>query len=198
MVSFPYDLLVDLAEGRVPLAEAASIRARIATDARAQAELEAIEQLIALMRSDDSIDAPAHVLARAFRLVRREEAPSAAGLLRRIAAALRSDSWQAPLAAGLRTDQPTTRDLVYTAEDRDLDLQIAPSGNLWQLRGQVLGPDDPGSITLSSGQILVSVELSDLGEFTLPPLPPGSYELVLRQGDREIVIAELELGPSPR
>lgn len=195
MQPIPYELIVDLAEGRVDPAEAAALRARIAADSTAKAQLASLEALVRLMRDDDSVDAPEHVISRAVRLMRRPE--PAPGPLQRLIAVLRLDSWQAPeLAAGLRSGQVWPRALLLSAGDRDLDLQIGPRGEGWQLSGQVLGPEEQGTVALSGSGLRLSVPLNELGEFVLPPVGAGRYVLQITQGAREIVVSDLELGPS--
>lgn len=197
MQPIPFELLVDLAEGRLAPLEVAELRARIAADPLAQAELAAIEELIGLMRSDDSIDAPEHVIGRALRLMRQPLASPAPGALRRLVATLRNDSWQPPrLAAGFRSVQAWPRALLLSAGDRELDLQIGPRGAQWELRGQVLGPEEPGVVVLSNTDERVTAALNELGEFVLPPVAAGRYTLTLTQDDLEIVVPDLELGPS--
>ncbi|NJN19175.1 MAG: hypothetical protein HC822_24440 [Oscillochloris sp.] len=198
MPSFTHEQLIDLAEGRIAPVEAAALREQIAAEPAVLTELRAVEALIALMRSDDSVDAPEHVINRALRLMRPPVSSVEPGLLRRIAAVLRSDSRQMPLAMGMRSEQSAARNLVYNAEDRDLDLQILPSGALWQVRGQVLGPEESGTAELRNDQTFVSAELSELGEFVLPPVAADRYQFLLRQGDREVVIEDLEVGLLPQ
>jgi hypothetical protein len=94
MTPITAEQIIDLAEGRLPPSEAAALRARIATDPVAQAELQEFEALISLMRDDDSVDAPDHVIARALRLM-RPSAPAPKGeIMRRFIATLLGDSWQ--------------------------------------------------------------------------------------------------------
>lgn len=197
MSSIAYELLVDLAEGRLSADDATALRAQVAADPTAQAELAAIERLVGLMRGDTSVDTPAHVINRALRLVRRAEAPTLPPALRRLIATLRSDSWRMPLAgAGLRTSQTWPRALLLNAGDRELDLQISPYGNLWRLQGQILGAEEAGHVGLNGGERHISAALNEHGEFTLPPVSPGRYTLIITQGDVEIIVPELELGPS--
>lgn len=187
--------LIDLAEGRLPPGDAASLRRRIAADPSSAAELAAFEELIGLMRSDESVDAPEHVIARAARLVRPQANAPSAGILTRILATLRSDSWQRPLAAGLRSGQSGPRSLTYSAEAWDLDLQITRQAGGWQLRGQLLGPELAGSVALRGGASTVTTVISELGEFGLPPVEAGTYALYLSLGEHEIVVSPVELGP---
>jgi anti-sigma factor RsiW len=193
----PYELLVDLAEGRLPVTEATALRARIANDPLAKARLKELEQLIGLMRADKSVDAPEHVIARATRLMRRPEPARGQPVLRRLIALLTSDSWRTPEAAvGLRSLQAWPRAILLKAGDRELDLQVGPRGERWQLSGQVLGPEAPGTVTLSGPGDRVTTVLNELGEFTMPPVPAGFYTLTVTQDDLEIVVPNLEIGPS--
>jgi anti-sigma factor RsiW len=197
MEPVPYELLIDLAEGRLAETEAAALRARIVDDPLARARLSELEELISLMRADDSVDAPEHVVARAARLARRPEPTRQQPALRRLIALLTSDSWRgAGAGAGLRSLQAWPRAILLKAGDRELDLQIGPRGERWQLSGQVLGPEAPGSVTLSGPGDRVSATLNEIGEFTMPPVPAGFYTLTVTQDDLEIIVPSLEIGPS--
>lgn len=193
----PFDKLVDLVEGRLPPAEQAELRAQVAAWPAATAELAWLERTIELMRTDKLEDAPPHIVAR---VVSRPLGPKPATeqphLLRRLVAALSFDSLQMPLAAGIRSGQPAARQLLYHAEDRDLDLRLTPGGAQWVVSGQVLGPDEGGQVELYGPSGTVRADLNTLSEFTLPPVSPGSYTLILRQGAVEVEIPELELGTS--
>lgn len=194
MERVPYELLVDLAEGRLMPLEAAALRGRIAADPEALGQLAEIEALIGLMRADDSVDAPEHVIARAVR-IGRAIAPAPGGL-RRLIASIRSDSWAAPgLAHGLRSVQAWPRAILLRAGEREIDLQVGPKGEHWQISGQVLGPESPGEATLSGPTELVKARLNELGEFTLPPVVSGRYTLTITQAGLEIVVPNLEIGP---
>ncbi len=194
MQQIPYDVLVDLVEGRLSEAEAAALRARIAADSSAQAEVAALTELLVLMRDDDSVDAPEHVIQRALRLM-PQSANRPIDTLRRLIASLVHDSWRAPqLATGLRSVERWPRSLLLRAEDRELDLQIIPRGAQWQLVGQVLGPEAPGVAILSGPSGEVVAELNELGEFVFPALQAGRYTFILRHNDMEISVPELEIG----
>lgn len=198
MPNVTHEQLVDLAEGRLPAAEAALLRSQVAADASAATELAALEAIIDLMRSDDRCDAPDHVINRALRLIRKPIPAPQPGMLQRIIAVLQSDSRAQPLAAGLRSGQAVVRSLVYNAEDWDLDLQLTTHSDRWQLRGQLFGPELAGSVTLSGGPAPVTTALNELGEFSLPPVAVGSYSLLIQIGTREIIIKPLELEPLTR
>jgi anti-sigma factor RsiW len=194
MQPFPDEQLADLAEGRLQTEAAHALRAQIATDPAALETLSAFETIMGLMRDDDSIDAPEHVIARALRLMRQPAPLSAPGLLQRIVAVLRSDSRQLPLTSGLRSGDDLPRSLIYHADTFDIDLQIAPRAGRWQLQGQILGDQLHGTVLLSSAQQSLSAPINELGEFSLPPVDAGSYMLLIQLESHELLIEELELG----
>ncbi len=186
-----FEQLVDLAEGRLAGREREQVEARLAADPDTAALAAWVAKVLGIMRSDEASDAPEHLVNRAIRLLRPAPAPP---LLRRLLAGLRFDSAAQPLVAGLRSDQAAPRQLLFAADDRDLDVRITGAGGLHQLAGQVLGPDDGGSIELIGESLLVRAELNQLSEFTLPPVAAGRYRLLLRQGQLEIETHTFELG----
>jgi hypothetical protein len=188
----PYEQLVDLAEGQLPAETATQIRNRIANSPAAD-ELIALEQMLRLMRSDHSENAPSHVINRALRLMRRPQVSLPAELTRRILAFLRFDSQTQPLAAGIRSGTAEIRQLIFVAEDTELDIRITPDGDQWRVSGQVLGPDAEGLVQLVGETSTTETILNELSEFQLPHVLRGRYSLVLHLGNSEIV-AEVEIG----
>lgn len=188
--------LVDLAEGRLGAEAATALRAQIAANPTAQANLATIEQLIGLMRADTSIDAPEYVVARALRLMPPHAVAHQPTLLVRIVAVLRSDSRRQPLAAGLRSEPSNTRSLIYNAEEYELDLELVPRAGRWHVRGQIFGPELDGNVTIDGDAGEQNAPISNMGEFHLPPVATGRYTLLVQLGSREIVVHGLELGSS--
>jgi hypothetical protein len=193
MATVTHAQLVDLAEGRLPAQAADALRQQSAADPALRAELAAVEELISLMRSDTSVDAPAHVIARAVRLMRKPQPGTEPGLLQRITAALRSDSGALPLAIGMRAGHVTVRRLSFTAEPWTVDLQVMPRAGVWQLRGQLFGPDLVGSVILSGVGEPATAPIDELGEFLLAPEQAGVYTLTVQLGAHAIVLEPLEL-----
>jgi hypothetical protein len=188
-----HEQIIDYIEGRLSETQRDALLARATKEPAVAAEFAYWQSVIGLMRSDASEQAPTHVVNRALRLMRPVVAAPKPSLLSRIVAALRFDSFSQPLAAGARSDD-RPRDMFYNAEDRDIDLQIVPRGLLWQVRGQVLGPDETGTAVLINDLNTYQAQMNHMGEFTLPPVAKGRYTLLLQQGDREIEISDLELG----
>lgn len=191
----PFANLADLAENRTAPDVKTESMAHLSTCSRCGNELRRVEQLLQTMRSDREPDAPRDLLAYAVNLFSQSRQSDAPSILRRVIAALTFDSGTnlAPVF-GMRSGTSATRQLVYSAESNDIDLRFTPQGDRWVVTGQVLGEDCAGSqVTLTGETESASVGMNELCEFTLPPVLPGNYALLLRIANLEVEIPELEL-----
>jgi hypothetical protein len=122
--------------------------------------------------------------------------------LSQIAAVLSFDSWAVPvLAQGMRSLRSPTRHLLFSAEGRDIDLRISPAAEAFVLAGQILGPDEAGTVQLlaeGSAEVARAVSLDAMGEFRIEGLAAGTYALSLQmhtdKGTDIIVLPPLEVG----
>jgi hypothetical protein len=129
-------------------------------------------------------------------------APNPAAVLRsmlnRIVAVLAIDSWATPPPAlAMRSLRSPTRHLLFSAQGRDIDLRIAPAHEAFSVLGQILGPDESGSVEARQQDQAALVQITQLdamGEFRLDGLAPGSYVLTFRVGVDEIVLPAVEVG----
>ncbi|MCU0969107.1 MAG: hypothetical protein MUF03_09855 [Rubrivivax sp.] len=157
----------------------------------------------ALRRSRTLADAPEPLVRRAIDLfaarARATPAP-AAGLRRRLVAALAFDSMGAPgLAFGLRSDAAATRQLLYSADGRDIDVRVAGvGGGRWRIAGQVLGPDASGFARLrDAAGNRREAAWNEVSEFAFDDVEPGDWVLELSGGDWEVELPPLALRPAP-
>lgn len=188
--------IVDLAEERLVAAEAAAASEHLRSCDRCAAEYRSIADLLSLIRTDTGEDAPREVVARATGLFRSrarrpEPRPS---LLRRITAAVGFDSAQLQPRLGLRSASSGVRQILYSAEEFDLDLHLHPTGTSWTVAGQILGPCSEGEVELHGPAQSLKVPLNALCEFSLEPVPPGTYTLVLHLPDIELEVNALTIG----
>lgn len=193
----PYERLVDWAEGRLAPDQQAAVAAHLATCTRCRAEAERVERMVNAMRADDSRDAPPAVLARALQLFRTRAVTPAPSLVQRIVAALRFESTPLTPAFGLRGESAAVRQLIYTAGDSaiDIDLRIEPAADGWQVSGQLLGDDlGPGVARLHGAAFSAEAPIDALSTFTLPPAPAAVYTLTLTWPTLAIAVEELVLG----
>ena len=190
-----FSALADLAENRTTTDEGSAAMTHISTCTKCGNELRELEQVMLMMRTDTEPDAPRDLIAYAVNIFAQRRESGAPSLLRRIVAALTFDS-SANLAPafGVRSGQTTSRQLVYSAEGNDVDLRLMPLDDQWVVAGQLLGESwEAGEVILEGETGTAAVRLNELCEFTLPPMPSGNYTLVLRLGNIELEVPQLEL-----
>jgi hypothetical protein len=162
------------------------------------------DQLVHHLRAASRLeDAPESLIQRALGLLPAAAPaplPSWSELgagLRRVLAALVLDTAGAPAPAlGLRSGAASVRQLLFSAEGRDIDLRVTPvaaGAGRWMLVGQVLGPDLAGRVLLCAvptyplppGEVpdQHAAVLTDLAEFRFGPVPAGRWQLVLLTED---------------
>jgi hypothetical protein len=191
----PFTAIADLAENRAAADESSTLMRHISTCTKCGDELRRLEQVILMMRTDTEPDAPRDLIAYAVNIFAQRRESGASTLLRRIVAALTFDS-RANLAPafGVRSGQTTSHQLVYTAEGNDVDLRLTPLEDQWVVAGQLLGEGcEAGEVRLEGETGTAAVRLNELCEFILPPMPSGKYTLVLRLGNIEVEVPQLEL-----
>jgi anti-sigma factor RsiW len=193
----PFRKLSDYVSGDLPLVERVDVDAHIAVCSRCAAELDELERLTQLMRTDTGEDAPPHVIKRALELFRarsEQENPSA-DLRRRVLAVLHFDSLGLAPAFGVRSGKPGARQLLFSTHVNEIDLRIEPAGQGWLVSGQVLGGATTSGTALLQGATGVSeTSLNELNEFALPPVEAGTYKLILNLTDVEVEIEEIRIG----
>lgn len=163
--------------------------------AGADAELES-----ALRLSRTLTDAPESLIQRALGLWQartppRQAEPGAplAGLRRRLSALLDFDS-ATSAAAGLRSGGDGMRQLLFSAEGRDVDLRIAAHGGTrCRISGQILGPDEAGVALLTCGDFQAETAWNELSEFSFEDVPPGRCRITLRSTEWELVLPDMDI-----
>ena len=183
------ETLADIAENRATSETREAALSHISTCSTCHDLLRRLQQLILTMKADSTADAPRDVLTSAINIFSQEKRSP----LRRIVAFLIFDSNTGP-AFGVRSLAAASRQMLYQAEDTDVELRITVQNDECILAGQVIGEGCAGAQVEISGVAGRSkATLNEVCEFTLPPVPAGNYLLTVRMLDREIEIPELEL-----
>lgn len=152
----------------------------------------------ALKASRTLVDAPEHVIQRAidvFAARSAAPAPRPAGLRQRLQALLSFDSaGLSPAAAGVRSAGGGTRQVLFSAEGRDIDLRIGPSSAAgWQVSGQILGPDEIGTVELRCGEFQARTAWNELSEFRFDGVPGGTCQLTLHSDDWQLDLPDVQI-----
>ncbi len=187
--------LLDYVEGRLTLAEQSSVEAHLASCAACNSQVAAFQRVISVMRSDDTQDAPEHMVNRAIRLFRTQHPHTVEpGLRRRLVAALRLDSAQQRLAFGMRAAPRAARELLFDIDDEsELEVRIEPTEGGWRVAGQILGTCTGGQVLVEGSAGQTATELNAQCEFSLPPQPGAIYKLLLRLENVDVEVPILEL-----
>ena len=111
------------------------------------------------------------------------------------------DSWAQGAVSGAR-GASADRQLLYSVDAVDLDLQISPSGQHHglALRGQILTEaSQPGELegitirVLSAGEERALRLTDELGRFSISDLAPGAYSMQVELDEQDILIEEIVL-----
>ena len=184
------ETLANIADDRVTAEARKAAMSHLSTCSTCREVLHTLQQLILMMRTDNTKDAPRDVLTSAINIFSREKRLP----LRRIVALLIFDSRNAGPAFGVRSLPAASRQMLYSAEEIDLELRITVQNDECILAGQVIGEGCvEGHVEISGVAGKSTTTLNEVCEFTLPPIPAGNYSLTVRMLDREIEIPELEL-----
>ena len=188
----PFTELAELAEERSKSSPEAL--AHLATCSECSNQLQSITQMIGLMNSDATEDAPAELVQYAKNIFRSKVVTHGPSLLQIIVASLTFDSLTNAPAFGLRSQTTAGRQLIYSTETADIDVRVSPENEQWQIGGQVLGADcTGGDVSIESDDFSASAQLNELCEFSFGSVPAGAYKIAIRLPDILIETPRLEL-----
>ncbi|HEV8167974.1 MAG TPA: hypothetical protein VGP59_01475 [Pyrinomonadaceae bacterium] len=184
------ETLVDIVEGRATSAALEGAVAHITSCSDCVDTLRRLQQVIFTMKTDTGPDAPRDLLHSAINIF----SPEKRSPLRHIIAILTFDSRVAGPAYGIRSLRSSSRQLLYSAQDTDLDLRVTVQNDECIVTGQVIRADCVnGQVEISGDAGSATASLNEVCEFTLPAIPLGNYALRINMPDVQIEIPELEL-----
>lgn len=149
-----------------------------------------INEIIRLMRTDESIDAPTNAIQRSKNIFRTRVVEPKKSIVKKVLAVLQMDLSPNRAAFGERSASASqARQMFFQAGENALDIRIIKTERNFNLRGQILG-EGFTSGTAKIGEI--ETQINELGEFKLE-IPGGIYNLTAQSGEKEIVIEGLEV-----
>lgn len=188
------EVLTDIAEdrGELKLRIRKAAKAHLAICSACGDTLDHLRRVIRLMRSDTSEEVSPQVLSAAVNAFQPKTPPA----LRRVVAVLTFDSRNSPPAFGIRTVRVASHQLLYSAQESDLELRLTVQNEKCVVAGQVFREScSGGMVEISGANGSAEASLNELCEFTLPAVPPGHYLIRVKMVDVEIEVPELELRP---
>lgn len=199
-----FETLLDFVENRLSQATRQQVMEHLASPCVVcQADVQAISDLLYLLQAEPLSEAPSATLRRAIRLFRRlQERPRTDTRLRLIAH-LVFDSRLVPSALAAARGVGGERQMLYTAEGLDIDLQVNAENDQRTIRlmGQVMPvDDDPRQVQgrlvrlRQEDEVAATATTDELGTFSFRAITPGDYELWLELPHVEVWIPYLALG----
>lgn len=198
MAHLKYAILLNYLEDHLSAEERGRVDAHLAGPCwECARRLALLRTVLHSMKEDQTVAPPEDVLKRAADILRsRRDLPERKPWLR-VVAALRFDNRLQP-AAALR-GPARTRQMLFTTEQVDIDLQIKPGRTDYDLLGQMLSTRHssetaPAFVSLQNdtGTLLRATETDPLGQFAFRQIPSGRYELVFDFEKQEVAITGLE------
>jgi hypothetical protein len=185
--------IADLALGENFDAETA---AHLESCPQCELELTRTRQLVEVMRTDTTEDAPPFAVAAILRAFdRRLNKKQTASIGQKLRAVLRLDSAQLAPSFGFRSGGAAdSRQLLFFAGEGTLDLRITPHETGWIISGQVLGQICDGKVKLTGNSVNLETEFDSQCEFALPPIPGGTFRLRLTSENFDVEVPDLVIG----
>lgn len=191
-----FETITDLALGA---SEDAPARAHIEACPECELALARVASLVGVMRQDVTEDAPVFAIAAILRAFdERQTKPQISqvpSLREKIRTVLRLDTAQLVPNFGFRSaGVVNSRQFIFPAGNGVFDLRITPTDGSWTISGQVLGEILDGKIELQGEEINLVTDFDSQSQFTLPPIPGGSYRLRLYSESFDVEVPDLFVG----
>ena len=191
-----FENLLEYVSQTLPPTDQALAEAHLAGPcAECRIDLQRARQILhVLAQPDRTVAPPPEVARRASALF---EPRSTWTAIPQIVAKLLFDSYQQAPAAALR-GASHTRQLLFSTEDLDIDMQITPERNSATLIGQVLrrsAVEQPAmhAVRLYQAGEVMDTSFSDtLGQFTFRAVPPGRYDVGVGVDPQMVIIQGVE------
>jgi hypothetical protein len=179
--------------GLLPRDQAIAVTRHLAECPRCAAEVAQLGNYLAELESDLKLSrlerAGEHVRLLLAHLVSGGEGPGRAG-----------QAGLAPGYAALRGEE--SEPLFYQADEIQVALEVHPDADQperWSILGLVMGVGTPRELEVHvwrAGQRVATMRVEDTGNFFIPNLTAGRYDLILDGPGVEIYIQELDVGNS--
>ncbi len=143
------------------------------------------------MQTDDSVDAPQDAIKWSKNLFKARVREQAPGLIERIIGVLSQDLVPGKAAYGERSGTAgRMRQMLFEAGENRVDLRVAPKGEVFDVRGQILGRGFEGAAVKFAGR---ETDVDGFGGFVINGVSKGDYDLTIKGEKIEIVLKGIQL-----
>ena len=198
-----FERLIDHLDGLLEAAAAEAVAAHLASGCeRCASDRTWYESVTRVTAADDSVEPPPWVLKRGIKVFdgsrTRSRLPSRLGDM---IAILVFDSFGGPALAGARATEAAEHQLLYRAEQYNIDLLLTSLDQRSELRGQILREDEfqfdstarIGIELIGEGERVYSAETNGFGEFAIAEIDAGQYDLRVETAELTITVVGLAI-----
>lgn len=192
MKHLTFEKLVDKFEGRLGTAEAELVTSHLNECSACNADHRKLEDFFGYIGDKPSEEVPQAATARILNIYQRtpkNDSPKES-LMSRLGV-LVFDDWTTALNE--RFAGMDSRQMLFRADDIDIDLRIEFVGDKCIVTGQVFPHCPIAEVILRSQDTSVNVKLNDLGEFSFDPVKTGEYSLRIKNDEVDLVIDTIPL-----
>jgi hypothetical protein len=195
-----YETLLKYIDKQLPETETTLIETHISGPCKVCLnKVNQIRMVVNTATHDQTIAPPSNVLSQAVALFRQKPNAPTRPRLRVLAKLLFDNHIQMPQLAMRGADPLLTHQLLFSAQQVDIDLQITPEHGDHNLVGQILGSEQTSEPSIAfvylkseTGEMLKGTETDSLGQFSFRQIPSGVYDLVFDLENQEVAITSLE------
>jgi len=167
------------------------MREMLLTMSMNNSENQIFDEIISLMRRDDSVDAPQDAVKWSKNIFRARAVEPKKSLVQKVLAVLQMDLSPNKAAFGERSaGVGQERQMLFSAGENGIDLRIKEDDKGFIVRGQILGEGFAGA-SIKFGEMEANID--ETGEFSFADVPTGKYDMTLKTGETEITIENLEI-----
>lgn len=197
MTHLTYETLLNYMEERLSPEEKAAAQTHLAAFCETcEGRLVMLRKVLATVQNDHTTPPPASVLKHALDIPLTHPRPAQPGMLTRLIASLSFDS-QLQLSSALTRGAARERQVLFTADQVDIDLKISTGRGGHDLLGQMLaGEPNAAFVSLQSnnGQTLKATETDSKGQFAFRDVSAGVYDLIFDLETQQIAVQGLQVG----
>ncbi len=154
-----------------------------------------LQNIIDLMRRDDSVDAPPDSIKWASNLFRTRAKQPKQSIVKKLAAVLQMDLAPNRAAFGERSATASqVRQMLFRADENAIDLRIEPVKKGFGVHGQILGEGFAAvTVELSDDTNTFRTRTSETSEFRFDDVRAGRYELLIQSEAVEINLKAIDI-----
>jgi hypothetical protein len=199
MAHLTYETLLNYLEGHLSVEQRDEAEAHLNGSCEScQRRRASLQTVLRSAAKDQTMPPPASVLKQAIDIALTHPKNTQPGLLTRLIAALTFDS-HLQLSSALTRGAARERQMLFSADQVDIDLQIKSTREGHDLIGQILGGQTRGissafvSLQKDSGQLLKATEADPKGQFVFRGIPSGMYDLIFDLENQEVAVMGVEV-----